>query len=182
MPDKPAPTGSIYSPGRYRCPGGRAMRNGIMLTAILSVAPAVHAGDCNSLDPVRWLVGEWAAEAEGKQVLESWTVASADTFEGVGAVRSPETGEISVSETLRLVAMSGGVYYIAKVPENDLPVPFAMTSCHDASASFTNPLHDFPKMITYRLDGSDRMTVSVRGDRDEGFTLTFERQSGSGSP
>jgi hypothetical protein len=156
------------------------MRNKIMLLAgILLVALPVHAEDCSSLDSIRWLVGEWATTGEGKQVLESWTAVSADTLEGVGAVRSPETGEISVSETLRLVAMSGNVYYVAKVPENDLPVPFAMTSCDDSSASFTNALHDFPKRITYQRDGPDRIRVSVRGDGDQGFTLAFERQSRS---
>jgi len=155
------------------------MRNRIMLlAAVLLSAPLVRAEDCHSLESVRWLVGEWTTTGGGRQVLESWTVASGDTFEGVGAARSPETGEISVSETLRLVAMSGGVYYIAKVPENDLPVPFAMTSCDDVSASFTNASHDFPKRITYRRDGPDRVSVSVRGDGDEGFTLVFERQPG----
>ena len=147
----------------------------VLATALLSALPA-YGDDCGSLDPVRWLIGEWTTAGEGKQVLESWTAVSPDTFEGLGAVRSGETGEVTETETLRLVAMSGGVYYIAKVPENDLPVPFEMTSCDEGLAVFQNPSHDFPKRITYRLTGPDRMSVSVRGDGDQGFTLNFHRR------
>lgn len=153
----------------------------IPLAAMVVAALPVHAEDCNSLDSIGWLVGEWATSGNDRQVLESWAVVSPNTFEGFGAVRSPDSGEISVSETLRLVAMSGGVYYIAKVPENDLPVPFSMTSCGNDFAIFQNPSHDFPKRLTYRLDGPDRMNVSVRGDGDQGFTLAFERQPRSGN-
>lgn len=148
----------------------------VLLTVCLLSAPSVHARGCDSLDSVRWLVGEWATAGEGDQVLESWSAVSANTFEGTGAVRSSATGDISVSETLRLVVMSGGVYYVAKVPENDFPVPFAMTSCDDDSAGFTNASHDFPKRIMYRRESRNRMSVSVHGDGEEGFTLVFERQ------
>jgi hypothetical protein len=156
------------------------MRSGItLLVATLMSALPVRAEMCDSLDSVRWLVGEWSTVGEGRQVQETWTVVSPDTFEGFGAVRSPETAKISVTETLRLVAMSGGVYFIAKVSENDLPVPFAMTSCGNNFAVFENPLHDSPKRITYRLDGHNRMTVSVESDGGRGFTLVFGRRSGS---
>jgi len=149
----------------------------VLAAALLSALP-VQGDDCSSLDPIRWLVGEWTTAGEGKQVLESWTAISPNTFEGLGAVRSGETGEFTETETLRLVAMSGSVYYIAKVPENDLPVPFEMTSCGEGLAVFRNPSHDFPKRLTYRLTGPDRMSVSVSGDREQGFTLNFHRRQG----
>ena len=86
-------------------------------------------------------------------------------------------GQITKTETLRLVAMSGDVFYIAKVPENTLPVPFRMETCSDDVATFANPAHDFPKRISYRWAAPDRMTVSVQGEGDQGFTLEFKRLS-----
>lgn len=151
------------------------MRNAIALWALLLSAAAAQAEDCGSLDVVRWMTGTWMTAGEGQRVVESWTVVGENTFEGYGAVQSAESGEITESETLRLVAMSGGVYYIAKVPENELPVPFQLTSCDARTATFENPAHDFPKRLIYRQESPDRMTVSVRGDDDQGFTLDFRR-------
>ncbi len=152
-----------------------------LLTSILLLALPAHAEDCSSLETVGWLAGDWTTGGEGRQVLESWDAVSADTFEGLGAVRASRDDEVHVTETLRLAAMSGSVYYIAKVPENDSPVPFRLTSCSGGSATFENPAHDFPKRISYRYSEHDgpgppeRMTVSVSGDGDQGFTLEFER-------
>lgn len=81
-------------------------------------------------------------------------------------------------ETLRLVSMSDGVFYIAKVAHNEFPVPFRLTHCADGEAVFENPLHDAPERLVYRLlEGADAgaLEVRVEGGEMDDFSLLFYR-------
>ena len=131
---------------------------------------------CQSLATLQWVLGAWRAQDDRAITHERWDQVSPTTFEGrAEVVRKPssETGDL---ETLRLVEMSGVVYYIAKVGHNDLPVAFKALECSDAGATFVNPDHDFPKRLVYRLEGGDRLTVDVSDGGSKGFSLEFLRQ------
>jgi hypothetical protein len=147
--------------------------------------PAAHAGGCDSLDAVNWLLGNWVRADAENMTLETWHRVSADTFEGVGTTESYD-GEILRQESLRLVVMSGKVFYIAKVTENDLPVPFVMTLCTDGEMTFENPAHDFPRRLIYWHHSPDSantpetMTVRVDDGADKGFSITFARHDPPG--
>jgi len=155
---------------------------GLMLLMLLvGAVSGATAGECPSLDPVRWLLAKWTSHGENRITTETWTKASPDTFEGVVVSESRDTGEIVPVETLRLVAMSGGVFYIAKVPEHGLPISFRMTVCDEQTAVFENPDHDFPRLIAYRLAADGVLTVRVTDGADEGFTLRYTKGS-SDSP
>jgi hypothetical protein len=78
-------------------------------------------------------------------------------------------------ESLRLVAMSGGVYYIAKVSHNAYPVAFALSACSDGRLVFENPTHDFPRRLEYTFTAPDAMTVRVSDGGAKGFVLEFRR-------
>jgi hypothetical protein len=147
----------------------------ILLMLLIGAGSFAAAGECPSLDPVRWLLAEWTSPGENRVTTESWTEVSADTFEGFVVSRVPESGEIVPIETLRLVAMSGGVFYIAKVPDNALPICFKMTVCDEQTAVFENPDHDFPRVIAYRLAADGVLTVRVTDGADEGFTVRYTR-------
>ncbi len=151
------------------------MRGLLLAVLIAAATPVGGAGVCRSLNPIRWLLGAWTTHNEDRVTTETWTEASADTFEGIVTARSRATGEIVPVETLRLVAMSGGVFYIAKVPEHALPVSFEMTACDERTAVVENPGHDFPRMIAYRLAEDGVLSVSVTDGADEGFTLRYTR-------
>lgn len=93
-------------------------------------------------------------------------------IEGIGATLDL-AGAVQNRETLRLVEMSGEVFYIAKVPQNELPTAFKLTKCGQNFFVFENPLHDFPKKITYSFEGSSKMNVRVSGSLDSDFELNF---------
>ncbi len=133
------------------------------------------AGGCPVLGPVRWLLAEWTCHGENRVTVETWTEVSSDTFEGIVVARSRDTGEVVPVETLRLAAMAGGVFYIAKVPEHALPISFRMTVCDEQTAVFENPDHDFPRVIAYRLAADGVLTVRVTDGADEGFTLQYTK-------
>ncbi len=151
------------------------MRRLLLPLLIAGAIPVGAAGVCRSLDPIRWLLGVWTSHGDDRVTTETWAEASADTFEGFVTSRSRATGEIVPVETLRLVAMSGGVFYIAKVPEHARPVSFEMTACDERTAVVENPDHDFPRMIAYRLAADGVLSVRVTDGADEGFTLRYTR-------
>jgi hypothetical protein len=145
---------------------------------LATVAPPlpVHASDaaaCDSLDTARWMLGTWIAGDGENSVIEEWRSLGSETFEGSGRTVSRRTGAVVSSESLRLVAMSSAVYYIAKVSHNAYPVSFALTTCTAGRLVFENPGHDFPKRIVYSMQPDDSVEVEVSDGRDQGFTLRF---------
>ena len=139
-------------------------------------ANAADAAACDSLDTARWILGMWVADHGENRVTEEWRSLGSETLEGSGRTVSRKTGAMVSSESLRLVAMSSSVYYIARVSGNAYPVAFAMTSCPAGQLVFENPGHDFPKRIVYSLQPDDSISVEVSDGRDQGFTLRFRHQ------
>lgn len=148
-----------------------------ILTAVglaLSALPAV-AGDCRSLGSLEWLLGGWIADGAGSTFRESWAARGPRTWEGSGVETSKTDPAKSSGEVLRLVEMSGGVFYISKVTHNELPVAFRLTECTDGRFVFVNPAHDFPRQLDYVRQGADRLQVRISDGADKGFTLDFAR-------
>lgn len=135
---------------------------------------AAHAA-CDSLDGLRWLLGDWAADGSKTSFRESWTEISPRNFEGTGVERSISDGKVRSGEVLRIVEMAGGVFYLSKVAHNDLPVAFRLTECEGGRFVFVNPAHDFPKRIEYERAEPDRLTVRVNDGAEKGFALDFAR-------
>ncbi len=159
----------------------QTMNTRLTLLFCLWLTSSVGAEECRSLDAVEWVLGEWTTSPTRVVIREHWRRVSDATFEGASTTTSVSDGQIVNDETLRLVAMSDGVFYIAKVTENDLPVPFRLTQCSDGIAVFENLTHDAPQRLIYRLldvpvhgDGPI-MQVTVEGDAMKDFTLLFQR-------
>ncbi|WP_194868658.1 DUF6265 family protein [Pseudoalteromonas sp. PPB1] len=136
---------------------------------------------CNTLHSLNWLIGNWHSENSKLKLNESWTRISEKTFEGYGQTYSIVKNKVVSAETLRLVEMSGEVFYLAKVTNNTLPTAFKLTSCSENSAIFENSHHDFPKKIRYQLNNDKHITVYVSGEDDKGFSIEFTGKNGSAS-
>jgi hypothetical protein len=102
---------------------------------------------CSTLGPAGWLIGTWTATS----------------------------GKRKGGESLRLVAMTSAVHYIAIVAHNALPVPFELTPCATGQLVFENPRHDFPRRLEYTHAAPERMTVRVSDGAAKAFTLDFRR-------
>jgi hypothetical protein len=146
----------------------------ISLIAATSFGAAAHAA-CDSLDGLRWLLGDWSADGSKTSFQDSWAEVSPRTFEGTGVERSKSDGKIRSGEVLRIVEMAGGVFYVSKVTHNDLPVAFRLSECEGGRFAFVNPAHDFPKRIEYERTGPDQLTVRVNDGAEKGFALDYVR-------
>jgi hypothetical protein len=149
-----------------------------MLSFASAAAAASQAPACDSLESLRWLLGEWSAEGGKTSFHETWTEVAPNTFEGAGIERATPDGSISGGEVLRLVEMAGAVFYISKVSHNELPVAFKLNECAGGRYVFDNPAHDFPRRLEYVLAPDGRLTVNVGDGAEKGFTLNFSRSAG----
>lgn len=147
----------------------------VIAAAFASFCLPAFAGPCGSLDSLSWLLGEWVAQTEKSTTRESWSARGPHTWEGKGVQTSRAVPANATTEDLRLVEMKDGVFYIAKVAHNELPVAFRLAECAGDRFSFVNPAHDFPKRLDYTRQGDDRLLVRVSDGASEGFTLDFTR-------
>ena len=152
----------------------------VLLSIVLAAcAEAAAAAECSSLDSMRWLLGNWLADGPKSTWRETWTEAGPHSWEGQG-IETPKANPASASaEDLRLVEMGDGVFYLAKVSHNDLPVAFRVVECSEARLVFSNPTHDFPRRLDYARRPDGRLQVRVSDGADKGFTLDFVRQAPS---
>ena len=133
------------------------------------------AGECRTLGSLEWLLGDWVADGAKSTFRESWAARGPRTWEGRGVETSKADPAKTSAEELRLVEMTDGVFYIAKVTHNLLPVAFRLSECADGRFAFVNPTHDFPKRLDYVRQGEDKLVVRVSDGAGEGFTLNFTR-------
>lgn len=156
------------------------LRRSLTATVIatwLCASPAVAADNCASLGVADWLLGHWIAVEGDKTFTEVWTKLSDTTFEGKGVTTKGASSAIVDGESLRLLQMEKGVFYVSKVMHNRLPIAFELTECSPQRLVFENPAHDFPRRLEYAAEAADQMTVRVTDGKDKGFTLRFKRQS-----
>lgn len=130
---------------------------------------------CNDLNQLSWLEGHWVSKGKKSITLETWAKVSNDTFEGKGESRDLQNQPKS-SESLRLVNMSGELFYLAKVAQNSAPVAFKATDCKIDFAIFENKAHDFPNQLIYTRK-NDLLEVNVRNNAGQGFSLIFHKQA-----
>lgn len=156
------------------------MKRLIAIFYCLFSTPLAGAEECHSLEAVEWFLGEWQTSPSRVVSREFWRRVSDATFEGESITKSVSNDEVVNYETLRLVSMSDSVFYIAKVTENELAVPFRLTRCSEGIAVFENPDHDAPQRLIYKLlEGSatdaPELEVRLEGDSMEDFSLFFHR-------
>ena len=96
----------------------------IVLFAMASLPSAAQEASCGNLESVAWMAGTWEAESNSRRTVEHWASVSEKTMEGWGRVYRTDSRNIEGEETLRLLEMSGEVFFVAKVGGNAFPVPF----------------------------------------------------------
>ena len=146
-----------------------------LVWAFMVLLPESVNANCNTIESVAWMLGDWYSD-DGKVIVkETWIQVSKQTLEGHGTTEFINEDKLADIESLRLVQMSGELFYLAKVAGNDMPVPFKLVACDENSSVFKNPVHDFPKSLTYRRTDAKHMQVEVRGENEQGFTIEYMR-------
>ncbi|MFZ1686442.1 MAG: hypothetical protein WAU70_03410 [Flavobacteriales bacterium] len=162
------------------------MKNHLALFAVLLVAScgAPPADVPQAVEPLnaadqQWaavgdLAGRWANALDTGEMhmYEEWMPQDSTHWTGLGFVMAgPDTVSI---EDLRIVRSGAAIAYGARLStqNNGEWVDFVLERSGADTLLFTNPAHDFPKVIRYAKDGGG-WRVLVKGD-DQGNGDQFE--------
>ncbi len=150
------------------------MKNLIFLTLLTFFSShALAQPSSNDFSRLNWLEGKWIRTnvKPGKSASEMWKKISATEWKGKGVtLRGTDTLFV---EKLKLIAKEGSIYYVADVPENKSEVLFKFTELTDHSFVCENAKHDFPKKISYQLEGN-KIKALISGD-GKSMEFLFER-------
>jgi hypothetical protein len=123
---------------------------------------------------VDWLVGKWTRtnSKPGRSGVEIWTKNGANELIGRGI--SLKGTDTSFVEKLKIVRKDGKLFYVADVPDNHGETWFEFTTITVKSFVCENPKHDFPKNISYELNGRE-LKARISGD-GKSVDYLFTRQ------
>lgn len=113
-----------------------------------------------------WLLGDWEKKDSIGTLSESWKSENDSTFAGNSYFILDNKNEDTVhSESIELMEDMEHLIYTATVigQNNDEPVPFQMTEMSDSLLVFTNPKHDYPQKIQYKLNKDNSILATVSG-------------------
>jgi len=146
-----------------------------LLVLLCSFFPVQHlaaAAKCDNLDSVSGLIGEWQTQDAQQSVIEIWRPQADQSLKGTSRTVRFDSATKPFEESLEIVKMSGEIFYLAKTPQNNLPVAFKLVECTDGRLKFENPKHDFPQVIDYQFS-PDKLSVSVSSNTASGFSLNY---------
>lgn len=144
------------------------------LFILIALLASLQVTAQSSLTKLEWLLGNWnrTNAKSGRTGIEIWEKISDSEFIGKGInLRGTDTTFV---EKLKIISRDNKIFYVADVPENREPVLFEATSTATNTVTFENPKHDFPKKISYELDGS-KLKATISGD-GKSIDYLFERK------
>jgi Domain of unknown function (DUF6265) len=103
------------------------------------------------------LEGKWIMKTKMGAVGEEWTKINKDYLQNRGyMIRGNDT---IITERVALRNTKEGIFYTSTVEDqnNRQPIPFRLVSSNKNIFVFENPLHDYPKRISYSLVNNDSL-------------------------
>lgn len=145
----------------------------LSITILLLAAQALHAQELSNISR---MLGKWKSvnTKTGNTSYEHWTKVSDREWAGTGFRLSRSGTDTLFREKLKIITKDNTLYYVADVKENAVPVYFKFTAINEQGFTCENPEHDFPKKISYRLDGK-KLKATISGNGKE-FSYYFEQQ------
>lgn len=113
------------------------------------------------------LVGRWESTDVDTHQIEEWSSDENGNLKGKGYV--VELGDTVFIEFLSIIKTDSIEVYKAQVSDqnNGEVIDFRRTAQGEDFIEFSNPQHDFPKKIVYRLQGDTALQAYIEGPRDE---------------
>lgn len=140
------------------------MRILFMLILISDVALCQDLQSEQKLRKLSWLEGTWNRTnvKTRRTVSERWEKTDQGDFRGWGVSMNGQ--DTSFVEKLTIITKDNEVYYVADVPENKELTYFRFIELTATGFVCENPEHDFPKKISYQLNGTKlKATISGNG-------------------
>lgn len=119
----------------------------VLISGILSVL--ISSAVCGqSLDELKWILGDWELIENGIITSESWSRHDDSTF--VGSSLTIQGDKTLFEEGLRIEVQNNEIVYLALLP--DKTGYFKLTNLNGQHAVFEDPENDFPYKIVYEMN------------------------------
>jgi len=110
-----------------------------------------------------WLLGVWE-NLQTKNTFEEWKRGEEGVLlNGLGFKAIKE--DRVVSEYISIKEEGDTIIYEARLPHSSDLIPFTMIQIREGGFFCENSDYDFPKRISYELEGYDKLTVVLYGSR-----------------
>lgn len=129
------------------------------------------AQEKTDMQKILWIVDNWVSAEGESRSYEEWKVVNENLYEG--SSKTIKNSEVIFSEQLIIENSPEGIFYIADVEHNSAPAKFRMSSVSDSTVVFENPEHDFPKKITYQLEGGN-LHAFIEGPGKDGSAMKID--------
>lgn len=129
----------------------------------------------DSFKKLEWVVGTWdrTNAKPGRTGREHWIKVSEDLLQGYGV--SMKGNDTLFVEDVKLLIKDNEIYYVADIKENPNPVYFKLTKIESDEFVCENPDHDFPKKISYRLEGNSLKAITSGDGRENEFIFIRQK-------
>lgn len=137
------------------------------IISVCFISVCFSQNSTKTLSDFEWLLGKWERTngRPGQATYEHWTKESDTKFTGFGwTMKGKDTAFV---EKFSLMIKDNDIYYVADVSQNPAPVWFKITEHTNNTFVSSNPKHDFPKMIGYKMESESLMTATISGDGKE---------------
>lgn len=106
-----------------------------------------------------WIIGVW--KNEESDAFEEWEKSSDHLFIGTAYVKKGD--ERIIKERIRLETINSSFFYIAEIPDTSIAVTFDVTHVSESGFVCESDEINFPKKITYELNGFDTLSTKLEG-------------------
>jgi hypothetical protein len=132
-----------------------SMKKGLWIFSVL-------LSSCTTPDSfMKQLEGTWRGPSSGEgEIGETWKHTE-QGWEGIG--EWIEDGQKSTTEHISICETDSGWFYVARPIQAKNPTFFKLKEVTRTSLLVSNPRHDFPQMIQYRLS-NDTLFVHLEGE------------------
>jgi hypothetical protein len=136
-------------------------RTPLALTLATCLAPTHALADDEVIHRLAWLAGCWEQGVGESLTQEQWMAPRGGTMMGMS--RTVSNGATVAFEFLRIEERNGRLFYIAN-PSGQPEAEFAQSDLSDSSVTFSDPTHDFPQRIQYRLLEDGSIMARIEGE------------------
>ncbi len=145
----------------------------VVFLALAGLA-SVQAADqpAQSVSRVRWLAGQWRMEKAGRVIDEHWMAPAGGVM--LGMARTVAKGRVLSYEFTQIREGPGGELYFIAQPSGQKEAAFRVISITESEVVFENKEHDFPQIVSYRLNSDGTMLAYIEGPGPNGATKRIE--------
>lgn len=131
----------------------------LKLTPLLLLAAPACAADPIQLS---FLTGCWSMTRNGAVIEEMWNKPAAGVLMGMGRTVSA-TGKLVESEFVQIREENGVLAYVVQLKLGGPLTVFPAVKVSSTEVVFSNPEHDFPSRIVYRMQPDGNLFARIEG-------------------